>query len=72
MRKILFKILTLLMTFNGLLLANVNSSEIGSNFSEIIEVSLDSFSAFGIMAMVILTSLLGVYFIKDEFCQSLE
>jgi len=72
MKKILFKILTLLMTFNGLVHANINSSEVGSSFSEIIEVSLDSFSAFGIVAMVILTSLLGVYFIKDEFCQSIE
>jgi len=69
MRKILFKILTLLMTFNGLLLANINSSEVGSSFSEIIEVSLDSFSAFGIVVMVVLTSFLGAYFVKDEFCK---
>jgi len=72
MTKILFKIFTLFVIFNGLLLANVNSSEIGSNFSEIIEVSLDSFSALGIVIMVFLTSILGLYFLKDEFPSVLE
>jgi len=68
MKKILFKILTLFVTFNGVLLANANSKEVGSNISEIIEVSLDSFSAIGILLMIVLTSLLGAYFAKDEFC----
>jgi len=72
MKKILFKILTLFSAFNGLLLANVHSEEVGSNLSEIIEVSLDSFSALGILLMIVLTSLLGVYFIKDELSSSLE
>jgi len=72
MIKILFKILTLFIIFNGLLLANINSEEVGSNFSEIIEVSLDSFSALGILIMIILTSLMGIYFIKDEFPSTLE
>jgi len=67
MRKILFKILNVFVLFNGLLLANVNSEEVGSNLNEIIEVSLDSFSALGILLMIILTSLLGAYFAKDEF-----
>jgi len=68
MKKILFKILTLFVTFNGLLLANANTKEVGSNINEIIEVSLDSFSAIGILLMIVLTSLLGAYFAKDEFC----
>jgi len=72
MTKILFKIFTLFVTFNGLLLANINSSEVGSNLGEIIEVSLDSFSGFGILLMILLTSLLGLYFLKDEFPSVLD
>jgi len=63
MIKILFKILTLLVLFNALLLAD----SVSCTFSDVVEVSLDSFSALGIVVMVVLTSLLGVYFMRDEF-----
>jgi len=64
MTKVLFKILTLLVLFNALVLAD----NVSCTLSETIEVSLDSFSALGIVVMVILTSILGVYFMRDEFC----
>jgi len=72
MTKILFKIFTLFIAFNGLVLANINTSEVGSNLGEIIEVSLDSFSGVGILLMIVLTSLLGLYFLKDEFPSVLD
>jgi len=65
MKKILFKILTLLVLFNIFLFGDTASCTL----SETIEVSLDSFSAFGILLMILLTSFLGVYFVKDEFCE---
>jgi len=65
MKKILFKILTLLVLFNIFLFGDTTSCTLSEN----IEVSLDSFSAFGILLMILLTSFLGVYFVKDEFCE---
>jgi len=64
MKKILFKILILLGLFNAFLFGDT----VSCTLSETIEVSLDSFSAFGILLMIVLTSLLGVFFVKDEFC----
>jgi len=64
MTKVLFKIVTLLVLFNGLVLAD----SVSCTLSDVVEVSLDSFSALGIVVMVVLTSLLGVYFMRDEFC----
>jgi len=59
----LFKLFTLFVIFHSFLLANTDTT---------VEVSLDSFSTVGIVLMIVLTSLLGAYFIKDEFPSSFE
>jgi len=57
MKKILLQIFILFLVLNGTLL--------GSSV-EAIEVSLDSFNSIGIVIMIILSSLLGAFFMKDE------
>jgi len=64
MKITLFKIFTLLVLFNAFLFGDTASCTL----RETIEVSLDSFSALGILLMISLTSFLGAYFVKDEFC----
>jgi len=43
-----------------------------STVSEMTEISLDSFGNSGMIIMVILSSLLGMFFVKDEFATALE
>lgn len=57
MKKILLQMFILFLVLNGTLL--------GSSV-ESIEISLDSFSSIGIVIMIILSSLLGAFFMKDE------
>jgi len=81
----LLKIVTIILFFNTLLFANsMNESEritaqplhtsvsTTSEKIETTEVSLDSFGTLGILLMVVLSSLLGAFFMKDELSNTLE
>lgn len=82
MKKIILNIFILLFTSNVALLGNsisqtvANESTVYSGSSmqttKTVEVALDSFSNMGIFLMIMLSSLLGVFFIKDEFSSMLE
>jgi len=82
MKKIILKLFGFLLFLNVTLLANsldsqqtntsssitassVHNVEVSS--SKMTEVSLDSFGNLGMIIMVILSSLLGMFFVKDEF-----
>jgi hypothetical protein len=80
-QNLLVKIFTLLLVFNITVLANnfyteVSDEPVAENSSvaleETVEVSLDSFSNVGIFIMIALSSLLGAFFVKDEFSGMLE
>jgi len=58
MKKILLQMFILFLVLNGTLL--------GSSV-ESIEISLDSFSSIGTVIMIVLSTLLGAFFMKDEF-----
>ena len=72
MKKVILKIFMLLVTLNISLLGNAVSEGASSGVVETVEVSLDSFSTFGIILMIGLSSLLGVYFLKDEFSSMVD
>ena len=58
MKKILLQMFILFLVLNGTLLgASVES----------IEISLDSFGSIGTVIMIDLSTLLGAFFMKDEF-----
>ena len=68
MKNIILGIFILLFTFSTVLWGNSISDVVNSSESvKTVEVSLDSFSTFGIILMVGFSSLLGAYFLKDEF-----
>ena len=68
MKKLILKIFMLLVTFNVTLLGNAVSEVVSSGVVvETVEVSLDSFGTLGIVLMVGLSSLLGAFFMRDEF-----
>ena len=68
MKKIVLKIFILLVTLNVVLLGNSGAEVIGSTVGvETVEVALDSFGSLGIIIMVGLSSLVGAFFLKDEF-----
>lgn len=86
-RNLLVRILSLLLVLNITVLGSNAYSEVSDEssignssvqesttvvFKETVEVSLDSFSSIGILIMIALSSLLGVFFIKDEFLEMLE
>jgi len=85
-KNLLVKVLALLLLFNISLLGEnikteVNKVSIGETSMlersrtfpvETVEVSLDSFSNMGILIMIALSSLLGAFFVKDEFSTMLE
>jgi hypothetical protein len=71
MKKIILKIFILLFTLNISLLGN-DISAISSIEVEVIEVSLDSFGTLGIILMIVLSSLIGTFFLKDEFSSMLD
>ena len=48
----------------------LNSNSIALN--ETVEVSLDSFSNIGIFILIVLSSILGAFFMRDEFSKTLE
>ena len=58
MKKILLQMFILFLVLNGTLL--------GSSV-ESIEISLDSFGSIGTVIMIVLSTLLGAFFMKDEF-----
>jgi len=82
-KNIILKIAILILFFQTILLADITSisessytnselinertalKSIGS--SEEVEVSLDSFGGMSVMIVLILTSLLGAFFVRDEF-----
>ncbi len=87
MKSLLVKIFTLLLLFNMTTLANniyegtshelyiyesttLDSSSIALN--ETVEISLDSFSNIGIFILIVLSSILGAFFMRDEFSKTLE
>ena len=72
MKKVILKIFMLLVTLNISLLGNAVSEGASRGVVEIVEVSLDSFSTIGIILMIGLSSLLGVYFLKDEFSSMVD
>ena len=65
MKNIIFSIFVLLFTFSTVLWGNSISDSAES--VKTVEIALDSFSTFGIILMVGFSSLLGAYFLKDEF-----
>ena len=69
MKKVLFKIFVGLVTLNAFLLGDTVSNV---TTTQTVEVSLDSFSSLGMVLMIVLTSFLGAYFIKDEFSSTLK
>ena len=86
-QSLLVKILSLLLLMNLSLLANSASLESSTNtysaksstdeestgvLTETVEVSLDSFTNMGILIMIVLSSLLGAFFVKDEFSTMLK
>ena len=82
-QNIIFKILTLFLLMQGVLFADSYSTEsrnsassrvsnIQNSQEERVEVSLDSFGSVGIIIMIILTSLLGLFFVRNEFNVALE
>lgn len=83
-RNIILKVVTLILLFNTTLFATkVNSEEVNNvqpfnstvssmrEAPETTEIYLDSFGTLGIILMVALSSLLGAYFVKDEFSKGL-
>ena len=68
MKKVILKISTLLIGLNVTLLGNAVSEVV----VETVEVPLDSFGTWSIVLMVGLSSLLGAYFVKDEFSSMLD
>ena len=72
MKKIILKMLTLILAFNITLLGNTVSEVVSSPKIETVEVSLDSFGMLSIVLIVGLTSLVGAYFVKDEFSSILD
>jgi len=84
-RNSLLKIVTLILFLNTLLLANsadtkegIQAQSLNTSVSNILEteeteeVALDSFGSLGIILMVVLSSLLGAFFVRDEFAKGLE
>ena len=73
MKKIVLQIFMLLLILNVTLLGNSSSELVNSEVGvETVEVSLDSFSTLGIFIMIGLSSLLGAFFLKDEFSSKLD
>ena len=70
MKKIILKIFIVLVTFNVIVFASTTVSTEAVN--KTVEVSLDSFGTFGIVIMLALSSLLGAFFLKDEFSSLVE
>jgi hypothetical protein len=82
-KNIILKVAILILFFQTILFANTgsicqnsySSSELISKAtllqntgnSENIEISLDSFGSMSMIIMLILTSLVGTFFVKDEF-----
>jgi hypothetical protein len=86
-QNLLVKILALLLLFNITVLASNFNSEVSVEshivestmlesssvvLSETVEVSLDSFNNIGILILIALSSILGAFFVKDEFSEMLE
>ena len=71
MQNIVLKIVILLFILNVSLLGSA-VSEVASTGAETVEVSLDSFTTLGIFVMIGLSSLLGAFFLKDEFSSMLD
>lgn len=81
MKKFVLNIFVLLFTFNVLFLGQAvansptNHSSSVANTTQIIErveVPLNSFSSFGIVIMIALSSLVGAFFLRDEVSSVLE
>ncbi|CAA6801909.1 MAG: Unknown protein [uncultured Sulfurovum sp.] len=81
MKKILLNIFILLFTLNINLLGNSmvqNPSNISSDAKlaevtqsiETVEIPLNSFGTLGVIVMIVLSSLLGAFFMKDEFSKN--
>jgi hypothetical protein len=51
---------------------NISTHTTLKNSSNNIEVSLNSFGSMSVIIMLILTSLLGAFFVRDEFYGALE
>jgi len=51
---------------------NISTPTTLKNSSNNIEVSLNSFGSMSVIIMLILTSLLGAFFVRDEFSGALE
>ena len=71
MQNIVLKIVILLFILNVSLLGSA-VSEVASTGAETVEVSLDSFTTLGIFVMIGLSSLLGAFFLRDEFSSMLD
>ena len=72
MKKVISKIFILLVILNVALLGNSVSEGVSTQVVETVEVSLDSFGSLSIILMIALSSLLGAYFVKDEFSSMLD
>jgi len=51
---------------------NISTPTTLKNSSNNIEISLNSFGSISVIIILILTSLLGAFFVKDEFSRALE
>ncbi|HIP52247.1 MAG TPA: hypothetical protein EYG94_09195 [Campylobacterales bacterium] len=71
MQNIVLKIVILLFILNVSLLGSA-VSEVATTGAETVEVSLESFTTLGIFVMIGLSSLLGAFFLKDEFSSLLD
>lgn len=83
MKKVILNIMILLFTFNVTLLGSTAIESPSSMDSALessqatqsiktVEVSLDSFGTIGIVLMIALSSLLGLFFMKDELSESFK
>ncbi len=73
MKKVISKIFILLVILSVSLLGNAISEVVSTGVEvETVEVSLDSFTTWGIVLMIALSSLLGAFFLKDEFSSMLD
>ena len=87
MKNVIFKLFGLLLLLNITLFANTFDAKqcttaqtitstkghtVESSASAMTEVSLDSFGNSGMIIMIVLTSLLGMFFVRDEFSAVLE
>jgi len=67
MKKIIIKLLGLLLVLTlSLSSTEMSKNQIVENKEKITEVSLDTLGDSGVIVLIVLSSLLGAYFIRDE------